>query len=208
MPVAFWDQFDEGNEEDLSRFGPYDLLQLNGVVVPGRASVKVATKMRIDVKKATSQDGGPTIERGHEAAEIEIQILVWMRSQLEALERLMQKIWRLPGRPPVKQPGGAIVGGKAISVFHPVCTFSGITALVIESASWTGIQLNEGGTLQLKCLQYIPPVKREVTNKPSGSGQVVPLTPELAGKNSVPAATPDQTEAYAVPPVEPAEGDE
>jgi hypothetical protein len=158
MPIPFWDLVEAGYEENKARHeNPWDILFLNGTRVPGKSMVKVNPKHVIDCKKSTSQDGGPTITRGHEAARVDITITVWTPEQWKWLQVLMDSLWRKPGQP-LRVKGET----KAIMISHPKCAMWGVTSVLIESPSGPDDGPEKGSmVVSLKCIQYIAPPKQK-----------------------------------------------
>lgn len=97
MSVPFWDL--EGAEGPDYAPDPWDTCTLVGIQVPGIVSVKCAPKHRVDVKKAAGKDGGPTIERGLEAAKVQVEITIWTARQWDLLQNeVIPAIWRHAGK--------------------------------------------------------------------------------------------------------------
>jgi hypothetical protein len=206
MPIPFWDLVEDvGYEENKARNeNPWDILFLNGTRVPGKSAVKVNPKHVIDCKKSTSQDGGPTIARGHEAARVEITITIWTPEQWKDLQVLMESLWRKPGQP-LRVKGEA----KAIDISHPKCRKWGVTGILIESPSGPDDGPEKGSmVVSLKCIQYIAPPKQKKTDviapaKGKGPARLPAYDAALNGGKK----PPSETDALARPPVAPRQGD-
>lgn len=193
--APFWDSSGDGEDgyegPDYS-VSPWDLAILNGLKVPGITRVKCLPKKKIDIPKTTGRDGGPTTDRGHEAARLDITIQVWTPSQWQKLQVLLRGLWRPPGA-----PVGAL-DMKAIKIEHPSCSnppwsVSSILVEILESPEWTA---EKGAIIRIKAVQYIPPNKANVTRPVAGAG--VPLAPEFQGQSAA-SAPPKPSKTDAVP---------
>lgn len=220
MAVPFWDwvhadvasrraeagytgQEPPGYEENESlNANPWDRLILNNALVPGVSAVKVAPKFVIDVKKKTDRDGGQTIDKGCDAARVDIQITIWTPGQWENLQRLLEQTIRRAGQKlPTKD------AAKAIQIAHPACAMWGITAVVIESAESPEPAPQVGAMLiRLRGIQYIAPVKQSTTQPVKGYG-LKNVDPTIKGvRNGIQEKAPSQTQATARPRITPNQG--
>jgi len=197
MNVAFWDK----NEQAYS--GPdyspmaWEQCTLAGVRVPGVVNVVVVPKQKIEALKVHGVDGGPTIERGHEATKVLIEVRIWTPSQWELFQQVLSFIWRQPGK------GSRLDDALArdqkangVKIVHPACALYNITAVAIESPGCPIINPEKMEmTQRVQALQFIPQSSRNATKKIKGAR--VPLTPEFQlAKN---AAGPDPADTDGVP---------
>jgi hypothetical protein len=212
----FWDAVaDVGYEEDQSRNNnPWDILYLNGERVPGIATVKVIPKIRIELLKASGRDGGPTIERGHEAARLDITIKIWTPAQWNLLNVQLAALWRSPGHQfrsrATTDGSGKVVqaAAGAIRIAHPACScFTRIASILFESVESPEPAPEQGARLvKIKAVQYIPKSEKDVTLVRKGTR--APLAPELDGKakNGVAPKPVSKTDLAAKPQPEPSPG--
>lgn len=201
--VPFWDSagdgFDGYEGPDYAT-NAWDLCTLNGAKVPGITRVKCLPKKKIDIPKSTGRDGGPTTDRGHEAAKIDITITVWTPSQWQKLQVLLRGIWRPPGA-----PLGAL-DMKAITIEHPSCSSPpwSVTSILLESMESVDYTPQKGAVLRIKAVQYIPPKAVDVTRKAAGSGPA--LAKEIAQARGSAPPKPSKTDAVPVLPAPPSGG--
>jgi hypothetical protein len=200
FPDSAGDGFDGWEGPDYMT-NPWDLAVLNGIKVPGITQVKCTGKKKIDIPKATGRDGGPTTDRGHIAATIEITNTVWTPSQWRLWQQVEKAIWRPPGSPVVR-PEGAVKGAteiKAITISHPSCSPPprNVSAILIESFESSEWSPQKGMVTRIKAVQYIEPKKANVTRAVSGG---VPLTKEFAQAKAAAPANPVKTDAVPVLP--------
>lgn len=193
FPDSVGDGYDGHEGPDYST-ALYDVLVLNGRRVPGISRVKVVPKMRIDVPKTVNHDGGPTIERGHEAARVDITIRYWTPSQWVKLQEVLRAIWRPPGKP---VPDG---NKKAVLISHPACAPPwNISAILLESVESPEPSSEGGWVIKIKAVQYIAPKKRPVAKKAEGKGVAIAAGITQA-KNGV---VPGPSKTAAVPKLPP-----
>jgi hypothetical protein len=210
----FWDSIkDVGYEEDQSRnCNPWDILELNNVRVPGICTVKVIPKVRIEVLKASGRDGGPVIERGHEAARVDIQIKIWTPAQWNLLVEQLGGLWRSPGQQfrtrPTKDSKGKVItpAEGAIRIHHPACSFARVYAVLFESIESPEPAPEKGAmVIKIKAVQYIPRSDQEATRQVKGTA--VQRAPELGGsKSGIPPKPVSTTDLAAKPQPETSPG--
>lgn len=192
--VAFWDIAEPDGRQplDFSIEGPdyvkhpWDLLWLNGIRVPGISEVKCTPTLRLKTNKTVGNDGGPTIEEGHEAAKVDINIKIWTESQWSLLQDLMRDLWRRPGTP---VPAG---DKKAITISHPACDLWGVTSILIRSPSSPEPAAEVGARIvRIQAVQYIAPKERPVTKPIKGEhGTLAPSAKDPKGtKVTMPSET-------------------
>jgi hypothetical protein len=211
-PVPFWGLSDPEPLPEGAAFGidgldypihPWLQLSLNGKPVPGKSWVECTPKIKLKANKTVGNDGGPTIEEGHEAARVEITISIWKQSQWTILQDLMRALWRRPGEPLPADPTK-----KAITVWSPAFSEFGITSILIESLDSLRPGPEAGVWIKkIRAVQYIAPkTSKNVTRKIQGEGGK--LAKQFKDPKNSPTAIsmPSQSEASAVPPTPGAEG--
>lgn len=201
--APFWDS--SGDEEDGYEgpdymTDPHDVAFLNGSKVPGITRIKCTGKKKIDVPKATSRDGGPTTDRGHEAARLEITVTLWTPAQWKIWQEITKKLWRPPNAPLSDSDI------KAISIYHPSCSSEPLSVFSIlietyESAEWSP---QKGAVVRIKAVQFIPHKAADVTRAVRGAG--VPVTKEFAEAKGSAPPKPSTTDAVPVLPTPPSRG--
>jgi len=201
--VPFWDSAGDGldgYEGPDYATNAWDLATFNGFKVPGITRVKCVPKKKIDIPKSTGRDGGPTTDRGHEAARLDITISVWTPSQWQKLQVLLRAIWRPPGA-----PLGAL-DMKAITIEHPSCSSPpwSVSSILLETMESVDYTPAKGAVLRIKAVQYIPPKAVDVSRKASGSGP--PLAKEITQARGSAPPKPSTTDAVPVLPPAPSGG--
>jgi hypothetical protein len=210
-PIPFWGLSDPIPLPEGASLGfdgldypknPWLQLALNDEWVPGKSMVKCIPKIKLKTNKTVGNDGGPTVEEGHEAARVDITITVWTLSQWSILQDLMRKLWRRPGEPVPTDPTK-----KAIKIWAPAVAQWGVTSILIESPE--SLEPGpESGTMvmKIKAVQYIAEKIRSVAKPVAGEGGT--LIRQFKDPKNAPTALqlPAETEATARPPVRGAEG--
>jgi hypothetical protein len=158
MSAPFWDPFDGGEGPDHQE-SPYDTCKLAGIQVPGLVTVRYTTRQKIEVAKVHGVDGGPTRERGIEAAKVQIAVKIWTRRQWDIFQELLETIWRRPGKGSRLDENdffGKALRKNGIAIEYPGLPEAGITAIAIESIGSPVIQQDGAGTVDIQALQFIP----------------------------------------------------
>jgi hypothetical protein len=219
MAIPFWDTATDGYEGPVYAKNPWDLVILNGFRSPGVATVKCIPQVKIDLPKEVARDGGPATEKGHVPAKVDIQIKIWTPDQWDAMQNLMEAIWRQPGQKYRLELVGGILpqtsttgtGDKtkakpAITIAHPCCALYGVTAVMLESPESPDSAPEVGAKIiRLKGVQYIARSNQPADRKVRGAR--VPLAPELQGtKSAPPFKPPSQTDGVPLLLQRPEEG--
>lgn len=196
-PVPFWDAYSRtlGDSKDgdgsasNSSFSPWDVCALAGLALPGVAKVLVKAKKRFDVKKSKGKNGATLTFTGYDPSELSIELRVWTPVHLNALASVM---------PMLKQKATTTGGAQAtaaqlaMDINHPTTTLLGIHSVLIESVS--GLEpADQKGVMrmQIRCLEYIPPSKTDVTATPSGAQNFNNQTAINGAKQTVPMPSAD-----------------
>lgn len=187
----FWD-IETGYNGPTESEEIWDVVVLNGEKLPGASDVICIPRIRIDVPKKASRDGGATIDKGHEAARVEITTKLYTPGHWERYQEVLRPLWRRPGEPVPKVRRG-------IDIFHPACAMFGVTSILIEQPESPQRGSVPGERIvRLRCVQYISPKDKDVAKKTDGSGRRANLTPLFAqARGSLPVHGPSVTGATA-----------
>lgn len=216
MGVPFWDPVTRGYEgADYPGTSAWDQLKLAGVQVPGVCSVLIVPKKKVEVKKVHGVDGGPTIERGHEAAKVTISVRLWTPSQWRLWQDLLQLIWRLPSRTTDeldKKIGINILNVEdqvaealaiaqkkhGVQIEHPEAKVHGVSAIVLEGLAYA---MTDGARLTtISALQFIAPAP---ATRKIVAPKKVELRQSFIDPRNAPKAPPSETDVGPAISVDP-----
>jgi hypothetical protein len=188
--LPFWD-IETGYEGPTESGAMWDVCMLNGEKLPGASEVICIPRIRIDIPKKAHRDGGPTIDRGHDAARVDITTELFTPAHWERYQEILRPLWRRPGEPVPKVRRG-------IDIAHPACAMFGVTSIIIESPESPRRGSVPGSRIAtLHCLQYIAPKDKPVAKKTDGSGRRATLAPHMANARTSVAPPPSVTGATA-----------
>jgi hypothetical protein len=163
--IPWWYQ-DENVQDylfDRSRgvTNPWDMVWLNGVLLPGVAYPEVNKGHKLQIKESAGTSGGVTTDQGFRPAEIDIHWMIWTPAQWEKMQLILPKL---------EPPPTAGYKMPAFSISHPATLVRGITDIVIEKITGpTAGQVHGTRIVKAKCWQYLKPGKASQTNTPGGT---------------------------------------
>lgn len=133
--VPFWG--DNGDAWDTIFFG--------GTEAPGLARVMGAVKSRVDHKSLPGTNGMRTTHIGYEAAEVDVELRIWMPEHLSDWTNLVRTLRPRKGAP------------KAITVSHPSLTMYDVRSVTVMELSLP--ERDDGGDfykIKMKLREYVP----------------------------------------------------
>lgn len=216
MGSVFWASSSAGYEgfnldEGIYPRNRHSLCRIKGIYLPGKCTVKALPTQDYKAEKAPGTDGATIILQGYLPGPIDIELEMWLEEQYTAWNRVVQEIWRKPGKSSAGfsdrgtnlkaaakkreerrliQEGQQLATEQAVSIETPVLQGLNIHRVVI-----TGISVPEPGSnpdtrvVHIKCLEYTPPpatkqASRKVNasvNKPKPDAQIFDLPPQNSG---------------------------
>jgi len=137
---------------------PFLAAWLDGRPVPGESRVRPGlTQIGIDNKKPDGADGSTITVKGFRPGEFEIETTIWTRAQWDALQALVDRVWRIPTKKAKLQE-------VAISVYHPALDFLHVNSCVIKAVTFPQDGSFEGSkVVSFKCQHNVPSTRKKRT---------------------------------------------
>jgi hypothetical protein len=199
----FWSPYPEAFEAWAKELGAWDVVLLGGKPLPGKAAIKGASQLRIEVQKVNGRDGGTIIERGYTPGEFDIDLLMWTAEQWASWQVMLPSIYRRAGKLDAndskKKPGAAevlAIEKRALSITHPATASMNIFSAVIQSVAMPADGPVSGTkVVVIKCLEYVPAAKfkgKDKIREGAGvdGGPITPPVKDPKGETPDPAANP------------------
>jgi hypothetical protein len=191
--IPFWDKNEAGYVGNDYPDNDWDKCKLAGVQVPGATEVIVSPKQKIEALKVHGVDGGPTIERGHEATKLVIEVKIWTPSQWRLWQELLAIIWRQPGKASRLDDALARDQKKnGVAIEHVKTAVYKITAIGIESPGCPILGPDKICVQKIQAIQFIPQTTKSATKKLNGAK--TPLTPEFQKAKNAAGPKPSLTD--------------
>jgi hypothetical protein len=128
---------------------PWNTVIVDGVSLPGVATVDVQLKEEIDVKKPVGATGATTTYQGRNPMKVVIELFMWESAQLDAWARVFPQLFPAPKK--------GTAGSRKI--VHPKLAIYGIGAVVFESLKDPPNNKGDQYKVTLEAVQFLPPSK-------------------------------------------------
>ena len=159
----------------------WNTVKLGKHVLPGICTVSLDLEERIDIKKPDGTHGATVTRKGVDPASVIIQLKMWQREQIAALQKMLPDLRPDPRRDT----------GSHLPIVHPKTALWGIPAVLIRKIKDPPNE--EGGKfyiLTFDCIEFLPPqtksgLKTETKLDPRKQN----LAADLVNKPSKPSKT-------------------
>lgn len=140
---------------------PWDMVYLNGELLPGVAYPEVNKGHKLQIKEAAGTSGGTITDQGFHPAEVDITWMIWTPLQWEAAQKILPKL---------EPPPAANYKMPAFSINHPATLVRGIMSIEIEKIMGpTAGHIPGTRIIKLKCWELLKPGNKSQTNTPGGT---------------------------------------
>jgi len=174
---------------------PWDIAYVDGRPLPGECEVLDGlTEIGIDNKNPDGKDGSAITVKGYRPGPFIIACTVWTEEQADALQSVIDRVWRRPKK-------RAKVADVAVSVHHPALEWYGIGSAVLTGMTMPRPGRFDGSkVVHFKFLENVPPGKGKRQTKTAGLPDVVaPLKKDVQRPSNAPPVPPSKNRSNLGP---------
>lgn len=167
---------------------PWLLAWINGIKVPGKATVSTSSVARLDFQdnKAKGRHGSDILILGYKPGPFDINVEIWTPEQHAAMLDLIDIVWTTPKKK-------AKLSGLALDVYHPALAYVKIyRAALIGVDPPKDASIDGSKIIRFVFRESVLPDGKDATKKVSHTPPVVPPLADRSGPKSAAPPKPSQ----------------